>query len=118
MMSQELHDGLPASRSPYGAAETSHLEPSVKLAIESVVSNSIGSMTDNLTQVIEFRLNTFARTFSEENGATVEQAIKKARRENYSCKRKGNKQQLDHKLQAFDKFNGASIHPRVTLWIK
>ena len=118
MMSQELHDDLPASRSPYGAAETSHLEPSVKLAIESAVSSSIGSMTDNLTQVIEFRLNSFARTFSEDDGATVEQAIKKARRENHSCKREGNKEQLDHKLQAFDKFDGASIHSRATLWIK
>ena len=118
MMSQELHDDLSAFRSPYGAAEASHLEPSVKLAIESAVTSSVGSMTDNLTQVIEIRLTSFTCTFSEENGATVEQAIKKARRENYSCKRKGSKQQLDHKLQVFDKFDGASIHSRATLWIK
>ena len=82
MMSQELDDDIPASRS-YGSVEPSHLEPSVKLAIESAVSTSIGSMTDNLTQMIEFRLNGFACTFSEENGATVEQAIKKSRRDNY-----------------------------------
>ena len=63
MMSQELHDDLPASCSPYVAAETSHLEPSVKLAIESAVSSSIGSMTDYLTQVIEFRLKNFPVLF-------------------------------------------------------
>ena len=68
--------------------------------------------------MIEFRLNSFARTFSEENSATVEQAITKARRENYSCKQKGNKQQLDHKLQIFDTFKEASIHSRATIWIK
>ena len=63
MMSQELHDDLSASCSPYVAAEASHLEPSVKLAIESTVSRSIGSMTDYLTQVIEFRLKIFPVLF-------------------------------------------------------
>jgi len=46
-------------------------------------------------KLIEARLGSFAQGFSQENGATVEQAVKKARRENYTCKRKGNQQQLD-----------------------
>ena len=46
--------------------------------------------------------------FSEENGATVEQAVKKARRESYTRKRKGNQQQLDHELEVLDKFDAAA----------
>ena len=38
----------------------------------------------------------------------MEKAIKKARRENYTCKRKGNQQQLNHALQVLDKFDEAS----------
>ena len=40
--------------------------------------------------------------------STVTQAIKKARLENYTCKRKGNQQQLDHKLKVLDKFDKAT----------
>ena len=82
--------------------------PAISEAIKSTVAASIGSLTDNLTEVIESRLGSFAKRFSEENGATVEQAVKKARRENYTCKRKGNQQQLDHELQVLDKFDEAS----------
>ena len=82
--------------------------PAISEAIKSTVAASIGGLTDNLTEVIESRLGSFAKRFSEENGATVEQAVKKTRRENYTCKRKGNQQQLDHELQVLDKFDEAS----------
>ena len=59
-------------------------------------------------QVIEDRLGGFAKRFSEENSSTVEQAVKKACRESYTCKRKGNQQQLDHAIQVLDKFDEAS----------
>ena len=39
---------------------------------------------------------------------SVEQAVKKARREHYTCKRNGNQQQLDHSLQVLDKLDEAS----------
>lgn len=47
---------------------------------------------------------------SEENSSTVEQAIKKALRESYTCKRKRkrNQQQLDHVIQVLVRFNEAS----------
>ena len=61
-MSRGLNVDFPASR-PSGAVEASRLEPSVKLAIESAVSSSIGSLPDNLNQVIVSRLNSFAPTF-------------------------------------------------------
>ena len=51
-------------------------------AIQSTVDVLVGGLTDSLTEVIEARLGSFAQCFSEENGATVEQAVKKACREN------------------------------------
>ena len=42
------------------------------------------------------------------NGGTVDLAVKKARCENYRCKRKGHQQQLDHELELLDKFDEAS----------
>ena len=64
------------------------LDPSVGAAIQSAVSESMGSLTDNLTKVIESRLSDFAKRFSEENSSSVEQAVKRARREQYTCKLK------------------------------
>ena len=84
------------------------MDPAISEAIKSTVDSSIGLLSDNLTEVIESRLGSFAQCCSEENGATVEQAVKKARRENYTCKRKGNQQQLDHELEVLDKFDAAT----------
>ena len=84
------------------------LDPSVGAAIQSAVSESMGSLADNLTHVIESRLSDFATRFSEENSSSVEQAVKRARREHYTCKRKGNQQQLDHSLQVLDRLDEAS----------
>ena len=84
------------------------VDSSIGAAIQAAVTRSIGSLTDNLTQVIESRLTDFAKRFSEENSSSVEQAVKKARREQYTCKRKDNQQQLDHSLQVLDKLDEAS----------
>ena len=51
-------------------------------------------MTENLTQVVESRLRT--QSFSETNGAIVEKTVEKACRENSTCNRKWNQQQLNH----------------------
>ena len=83
-------------------------DPSVGAVIRSAVSESMGSLTDNLTKVIESRLSDFAKRFSKENSSSVEQAVKRARCEQYTCKRKGNQQQLDHSLQVMDKLDEAS----------
>jgi len=84
------------------------LDPSVSAAIQSAVFESMGSLTDNLTKVIESRLSDFAKRFSEENSSSVEQVVKRARREQYTCKRKGNQQRLDHSLRVLDKLDEAS----------
>ena len=84
------------------------LDPPVGAVIQSAVSESMGSLTDNLTKVIESRLSDFAKRFSKENSFSVEQAVNRARREQYTCKRQGNQQQLDHSLQVMDKRDEAS----------
>ena len=51
------------------------LDPSVGAAIQSAMSESMGSLANNLTQVIESRLSDFAKQFSEENSLSIEQAV-------------------------------------------
>ena len=91
-----------------GGSNVGALDPSTGAAIQSTVSESISCLTDNLAPVIESRLSDFTKRFSGENSSSVEQAVKKALREQYTCKRKGNQQQLDHSLQVLDKLDEAS----------
>ena len=78
----------------HGGSNIGVLDPSIGAAIQSTVSESISCLTDNLTQVIESRLSNFAKHFSKENSLSIEQAVKKARCKQYTCKRKGNQQQF------------------------
>ena len=57
------------------------ISPSISRLIKASVAESIGALTDGITQVIEDHLGGFAKRFSEENSSTVEQAVKKTRRE-------------------------------------
>ena len=98
----------PTLSSEAAGVSISAIDPTISEALRSTVAASIGGHADNLTQMIESRLDSFQRRFSEKDGATVEQAMKKARRENYACKRKGNQQQLEHELEVLDKFDEAS----------
>ena len=68
------------------------INPSINELIQAFVAESIGALADNLSQIIDDRLFGFARRFLKENGSIVEQAVKRARRESYTCKRKGNQQ--------------------------
>ena len=101
-MPKEQEQGSSVSTVTVNDVSGTAISPSITGLIKSSVAES------NLTQVIEDRLGGFAKRFSEENSSTVEQAVKKARRESYTCKRKGNQQQLDHAVQVLDKFDEAS----------
>ena len=108
-MSKEQKQGSSVSTVTVNDDSGTAISPPITQLIKSSVDESIGALTDNLTQVIEDRLGGFAKRFSEKNSSTVEQAIKKARQESYTClKRKGSQQQLDHAVQVLDKFDGAS----------
>ena len=107
-MSKEKEQGSSVSTATVNDDSRTAIGSPITQLITSSVAESIGALTDNLTQVIEDRLGGFAQRFSEENSSSVEQAVKKARRESYTCKRKGNQQQLDHAVQVLDKFDEAS----------
>ena len=110
-MPKEQEQGSSVSTVTVNDGSNTAMSPSVNQLIKSSVAESIGALTDNLTRVIE-DLGGFAKRFSEENSSAVEQAIKKALLESYTCKRKRkrkrNQQQLDHVIQVLVRFNEAS----------
>lgn len=110
-MPKEQEQGSSVSTVTVNDGSDTAMSPSVNQLIKSSVAESIDALTDNLTRVIE-DLGGFAKRFSEENSSTVEQAIKKALLESYTCKRKRkrkrNQQQLDHVIQVLVRFNEAS----------
>ena len=106
--SKELEQGSSVSTVTVNDDSGTAISPSITRLIKDSVAESIGALTDGITQAIEDRLGGFAKRFSEENSSTVEQAVKKARRESYTCKRKGNQQQLHHAVRVLDKFDEAS----------
>ena len=81
-MSKEQEQGSSVTTVTVNDDSGAAISPSINQLIKSSVAESIGVLTDNLTQVIGDRLGGFAKPFSEENSSTVEQAVKKARREN------------------------------------
>ena len=107
-MSNEREQRSSVSTVTFNDGSGTIISPAVAGLIKASVAECIGTLTDNLTQVTEDRLGGFAKRFSEENSSTVEQAVKKGRRESYTCKRKGNQQQLDHAVQVLNKFDEAS----------
>ena len=107
-MSKEREQGSSFSTVAVNDDSGTAISPSITRLIKASVAESIGALTDGVTQVIEDRLGGFAKRFSGENSSTVEQAVKKARRESYTCRRKGNQQQLDHAVPVLDKFDETS----------
>ena len=81
-MSKEQEQGSSVTTVTVNDDSGAAISPSINQLIKSSVAESIGVLTDNLTQVIGDSLGGFAKQFSEENSSTVEQAVKKARREN------------------------------------
>ena len=73
-MSDSEEIGAHSSRNDGG------LDPSVGAAIQSAVSKSMGSLPENLTQVIESRLSDFAKRFSEENNSSASTIPAKGRK--------------------------------------
>ena len=79
-----------------------HTQAAVKLAIE--------YSTNNLAKVIDRKLEAFSQKFSLENTSVVNNAVKRAKRESYTCKRKGNQQQLDYCQEVLEKIDDSLHH--------
>ena len=93
-MPKEQEQGSSVSTVTVNDDSDTAISTSITYLIKSPVAESIGALTDNLTQVIEDRMGGFSKWFFKENSST--------------CRRKGNQQQLEHAVQVLDKFDEAS----------
>ena len=82
--------------------------PQLDAASQALLQLSVNYSVTSLTRVIDDKLEAFGKRFSQENISTVEQAVQKAKRETFTCKRKGNQQQLDHSLRVLEKIDESS----------
>lgn len=76
--------------------------------IKSAIQDAMQASMSNISKVIDEKFQAFAQKFSEENTNTLEKAVLKAKRETFTCKSKGNQQQLDHSLQVLEKIDDSS----------
>ena len=70
--------------------------------------NAITSAMASFSQLIDRRLDAFAQTMSQQSGSRVEEAVRKAKRETFVCKRKRNQRQLDHCVNVLEKLEETS----------
>ena len=65
-------------------------------AVATVISSSLGDLTDKLTSIIDTRLDSLKHEIQQENSATVEEAIVRSKTDKYQFNKKGNQQQFEH----------------------
>ena len=65
-----------------------------------------------MSSVLEDQLNAFSRQFTKQNTSAISMAVRKAKREAFTCKKKGNQQQYDHCQQVLEKFDESLNHFR------
>lgn len=56
----------------------------------------MGSVSNQITSLIDAQLNNFKKRFAEENSSSVGAAVKRANRDRCVFKSKGDKQQFEH----------------------
>ena len=79
----------------------------IEASVQRIINNSISLLTDDITEIIESRIGDSAKTFSQENASTVQNAVKRARLDKFVCKKKGNQPQLDYAQAVLWKFDNA-----------
>ena len=62
----------------------------------------------SFSNLIDNKLENFARTMSQHSGSIVDEAVWRAKRETFVCKSKGNQQQLEHCLKVLEKLEDAT----------
>ena len=58
--------------------------------------NTFNVAMDSFAKLLDDRLETFAQSMSQQSGNKMQKAARKAKRETFLCKGKGNQEQLDH----------------------
>ena len=62
----------------------------------------------SFSNLIDNKLEHFTRTMSQQSGSNVDEAVRRAKRETFVCKSKGNQQQLEHCLKVLEKLEDAT----------
>ena len=79
------------------------------MTTQEIVNKAVKAMSS----VLEDKFNAFGRQFTELNTSAIDSAVKKAKRETFTCKKKkGNQQQYDHCQQVLEKFDESLDHFR------
>ena len=78
------------------------------MTTQEIVNEAVKAMSS----VLEDKFNAFGRQFTELNTSAIDSAVKKAKRETFTCKKKGNQQQYDHCQQVLEKFDESLDHFR------
>ena len=71
--------------------------------------NTLNLAMNSFAKLLDDRLETFAQSMSQQSGNKMEEAIRKAKRETFLCKGKGNQQQLDHCIKLLDKIEDSIV---------
>ena len=78
------------------------------MTTQEVVNEAVKAMSS----VLEDKFNAFSRQFTEQNTSAIGLAVRKARREAFTGKKKGNQQQYDHCQHVLEKFDESLDHFR------
>ena len=80
----------------------------LRMTTQEIVNEAVKAMSS----VLEDKFSAFSRQFTEQNTSAIDTAVKKAKRETFTCKKKGNQQQYDHCQQVLEKFDESLDHFR------
>ena len=74
--------------------------------VTKAVADSMASVSTQISSLFDAHFDSFKKQFAKENSSSVEAAVKRARRNPYVFKSKGNKQQFEHAESVLEKFEG------------
>lgn len=75
--------------------------------VQKEVADSMASGSSQIYPLIDIRFDNFKKQYSEVNSSSVEAAVKRARRDRYVFKSKGNEKQFEHAESVVEKVEGA-----------
>lgn len=75
--------------------------------VQKEVADSMASGSSQIYPLIDTRFDNFKKQYSEVNSSSVEAAVKRARRDRYVFKSKGNEKQFEHAESVLEKVEGA-----------
>ena len=75
--------------------------------VQKEVADSMASGSSQIYTLIDTRFDNFKKQYSEVNSSSVEAAVKRARRDRYVFKSKGNEKQFEHAESVLEKVEGA-----------